>query len=112
MIIVDNSNTTGGGVFAARQNGTSKAVFGVSGAIEGNTSSDGGIFAETGGALTMPISTVIKPITRGMGFLGDVLLGTGLGAVTGLVAVGILGILASTVSKGTPYFCSMDLRLS
>ena len=42
------------------------------------------LVAETGGALSLPVATVIKPITRGLGFLGDVLLGTGMGAATGV----------------------------
>ena len=47
-VVVDNSNTTGGGYFAANQNGTQKALFGVAGAIQGNTNSDAALFAETG----------------------------------------------------------------
>lgn len=42
------------------------------------------LVAETGGALSMPVATLIKPITRGLGFFGDVLLGTGMGAATGV----------------------------
>jgi len=38
---------------------------------------------EIGGSLAMPAATLVKPITRGLGFLGDVLLGTGIGAATG-----------------------------
>jgi hypothetical protein len=48
-IILDNSSTTGGGYVTAYQNGTQKALFGVSGVIEGSTTSDCGILAETGG---------------------------------------------------------------
>jgi len=47
-IIADNSNTTGGGFFAAYQNGTQKSIFGVVGAIAGTTNSDTAVFAETG----------------------------------------------------------------
>jgi hypothetical protein len=48
-IIADNSSTTGGGTFRAYQNGSLIGTFGASGAIEGNTTSDVGLFAETGG---------------------------------------------------------------
>lgn len=40
--------------------------------------------SEVSGALAMPVATVAQPITRGLGFLGDVLLGTGMGAATGV----------------------------
>jgi hypothetical protein len=39
--------------------------------------------ADIGGTLALPVGAVAKPVTRGLGFFGDVLLGTGLGAVTG-----------------------------
>lgn len=48
-VIIDNSSTTGGGYFSVYQNGSQKAVFGTSGVILGDTSSDATIFAETGG---------------------------------------------------------------
>jgi hypothetical protein len=47
FIAADNSSSTGGGIFAAYQNGTLKTYFAVTGAIEGNTSSDAGIFADS-----------------------------------------------------------------
>jgi hypothetical protein len=50
-IIADNTSSTGGGYFAAYQNGTQKAIFGVTGAFIGDTSADSGIFAETGQAI-------------------------------------------------------------
>jgi hypothetical protein len=47
-ILADNSSGTGGGYFGAYQNGTQKAIFGVTAAFIGDTSGDAGIFAETG----------------------------------------------------------------
>ena len=47
-IILDNTSATGGGYFAAYQNGTQKAIFGLSGAVEGNTTSDCALFGDTG----------------------------------------------------------------
>jgi hypothetical protein len=49
VVVADNSNTTGGGSFSARQNGTSYAIFGVSGAIQGDTSTDAAILADGAG---------------------------------------------------------------
>jgi hypothetical protein len=40
--------------------------------------------ADIGGSLALPVATLAKPITRGLGFFGDVLLGTGMGAATGV----------------------------
>jgi hypothetical protein len=48
-IILDNSSATGGGYVTAYQNGAQKAIFGVSGVIEGNITSDCALFGETGG---------------------------------------------------------------
>ena len=47
-ISVNNGTTTGGGFIRFQQNGTTAGLVGVNGSIEGNTSSDLGIFAETG----------------------------------------------------------------
>jgi hypothetical protein len=47
-IVADNSSGTGGGYFGAYQNGTQKAIFGVTGAFIGDTSADTGVLAETG----------------------------------------------------------------
>jgi hypothetical protein len=47
-ILADNSSGTGGGYFGAYQNGTQKAIFGVTAAFIGDTSGDAGILAETG----------------------------------------------------------------
>jgi hypothetical protein len=47
-IILDNSSATGGGYVSAFQNGTQRALFGVSGAIEGNTTSDCALSGDTG----------------------------------------------------------------
>jgi hypothetical protein len=57
-VVSDNGGTTGGGAFAARQNGTQYAVFGVNGAIQGDTSTDTAIFADGTGS-------VIKLYTNG-----------------------------------------------
>jgi hypothetical protein len=48
-IVADNSSATGGGGFTSYQNGSQKAIFGTSGYIVGDTSSDAALFAETGG---------------------------------------------------------------
>jgi len=53
VVVADNSTTTGGGSFSARQNGNQYGVFGVDGAIQGNTSTDVAIFAETGKSLKL-----------------------------------------------------------
>jgi len=50
-VVADNTGTTGGGSFSARQNGTQYSIFGLDGAIQGNTSTDTAIFAETGKSL-------------------------------------------------------------
>jgi hypothetical protein len=47
-IIIDNTGTTGGGGYSARQNGSTRANFGVSGWIEGTTTSDAAVAAEGG----------------------------------------------------------------
>jgi hypothetical protein len=49
-VIADNSSTTGGGYFSARQNGTQYSIFGLDGAIQGNTSTDTAIFADGTGS--------------------------------------------------------------
>jgi hypothetical protein len=48
-IIIDNTGSTGGGSFSARQNGTETAIFGVSGAWQANTTSDAAIVATRAG---------------------------------------------------------------
>jgi len=58
-VVADNSTTTGGGSFSVRQNGTQVGAFAVDGAIQGNTSSDLAIFADSG--------SVIKFYTNGSG---------------------------------------------
>lgn len=40
--------------------------------------------SEIAGSLAAPIAAIAKPITRGLGMLGDVALGTGMGAATGI----------------------------
>jgi hypothetical protein len=47
-VIADNTNPTGGGFFAALQNGVQKAIFGVVGAFAATTNADTGVLAETG----------------------------------------------------------------
>jgi hypothetical protein len=71
-ILVDNSNTTGGGFFSSYQNGSQKAIFGVSGAIEGNTTSDCGLYAETGGGIRLYTngSSTAKAVLTSGGSLG------------------------------------------
>jgi hypothetical protein len=50
-IVADNTSSTGGGFFGCHQNGTQKAIFGLTGAFLGDTSADAGVFAETGQAI-------------------------------------------------------------
>ncbi len=50
-VVADSTGTTGGGAFSARQNGTTLALFGVSGYIEGNTTTNAFVFAESGGSI-------------------------------------------------------------
>jgi hypothetical protein len=50
-IVADNTSSTGGGYFGCYQNGTQKAIFGLTGAFIGDTSADAGVFAETGQAI-------------------------------------------------------------
>jgi hypothetical protein len=71
-IIADNSSTTGGGTFRAYQNGSLRGTFGASGAIEGNTTSDVGLFAETGGLrfYTNGSAVAAKAILDSSGRLG------------------------------------------
>jgi hypothetical protein len=74
-ILADNTGTTGGGYFASLQNGSTKGIIAVTGAIEGNTTSDFGMFAETGGALRFYVngsSTRSMSLTSG----GNLLVGT------------------------------------
>lgn len=47
-VTVDNSSNTGGGAFTARQNGSVRALFGTSGYMLADNSSDAAIYAETG----------------------------------------------------------------
>jgi hypothetical protein len=74
-VLVDNTGTTGGGYFASLQNGSTKGIIAVTGAIEGNTTSDFGIFAETGGALRFYVN---GSATRSMSLTsgGNLLVGT------------------------------------
>ena len=74
-ILVDNTGTTGGGYFASLQNGSTKGIIAVTGAIEGNTTSDFGMFAETGGALRFYVN---GSATRSMSLTsgGNLLVGT------------------------------------
>lgn len=44
----------------------------------------GQTLSELGGSLAMPGVAMLKPVTRGVGLVGDVALGTGMGALTGL----------------------------
>jgi hypothetical protein len=50
-VIADNTSTTGGGAFACYKQGAQIGLFGVDGAVLGNTSTDIAIFAETGSSL-------------------------------------------------------------
>jgi hypothetical protein len=40
--------------------------------------------ADIGGSLALPLGVIAKPVTRGLGMIGDVLLGAGIGAGTGV----------------------------
>ena len=48
VVIVDNSSNTGGGALVARQNGSTRAMFGTSGYMLADNSSDAAVYAETG----------------------------------------------------------------
>ena len=50
-IASDNTGTTGGGAFSAYVNGVQKAVFGTSGWIKGDTSTDAAVYADSGGGI-------------------------------------------------------------
>ena len=50
-VIADNTSTTGGGAFAVYKQGAQIGIFGVSGAVLGDTSADIAMFAETGSSL-------------------------------------------------------------
>jgi hypothetical protein len=52
VIAVDNSSTTGGGIFSVRQNGTVAGYYTTNGVAQGNTGSDVALYAETGKVLT------------------------------------------------------------
>jgi hypothetical protein len=89
-IFIDNSSTTGGGAFAARQNGSTKAILGVSGAIEGNTSSDAGLFSETGGGIRLYVNGSGTAVAR-IDSSGRLLVGTT--SSIGTATVGRLQVL-------------------
>jgi hypothetical protein len=72
-IIADNTNTSGGGFFAAFQNGIQKALFGVVGAFDATTNSDAGVFAETGQGIqffTNGAATTPKAVITSAGLVG------------------------------------------
>jgi hypothetical protein len=71
---VDNTGVNGGGGFIGMQNGIARALLGVSGWIEGNSTSDAAVFAEGSGNIrfyTNGSATEKMRITSG----GDVLMG-------------------------------------
>jgi hypothetical protein len=49
-IVADTSTSTGGGYFASFKNGTRYAIFGITGAIVGDTSTDAGLYSEAAGS--------------------------------------------------------------
>jgi hypothetical protein len=75
-IMADNSNAQGGGGFVARQNGSNRAVFGVSGYVEGNTSSDAAIYAETSGNIRFYTNGVFSSERMRITTTGNVGIGT------------------------------------
>jgi len=94
-VAADNTGTTGGGSFSVKQNGTQYGAFAVDGAIQGNTSSDVAIFADTGSSL--------KFYTNGSGTVKASLSTAGLFTVAGAasiqgVTVGIGNASASATS--------------
>jgi hypothetical protein len=60
QVVADNSSSTGGGVFIAKQNGLAPSLFGIEGAILGTTSTDTAIFSDATGSS-------IKLYTNGSG---------------------------------------------
>ena len=90
-IVADNSTSTGGGSFSARQNGTQYAVFAIDGAIQGNSSTDTGIFADGTGSS-------IKFYTNGSPTVKATIDSSG-----NFIAIGnkIIGINGTGVAAGT-----------
>jgi len=79
--------------------------------------------ADIGGSLALPLGVVAKPVTRGLGMLGDILLGTGIGAATGIgmaptmqqapeeaVKGGLMGGLFSGGVSGTSRLLAPNIR--
>jgi hypothetical protein len=71
-VVADNTGTTGGGLYSARQNGTQYGAFAVDGAIQGNTSTDAALFADTGSSLKFYTngSGTVKAVIDTSGNLG------------------------------------------
>lgn len=103
-VIVDNNSATGGGSYLSYQNGTNKALFGLSGAFELNTGSDvaiastiagGGIKFYTNNSTTQAMGIV----SSGNAYLGQAPTFLGLGTefiVRGQASDGVLGVMDST----------------
>lgn len=103
-VIVDNNSATGGGSYLSYQNGTKKALFGLSGAFELNTGSDvaiastiagGGIKFYTNNSTTQAMGIV----SSGNAYLGQAPTFLGLGTefiVRGQASDGVLGVMDST----------------
>jgi hypothetical protein len=121
-VAADNTGTTGGGSFSVRQNGTQYGAFSVDGAIQGNTSSDVAVFADTGsslkfytngsGTVKASISTAgLFTVAAGASIQGlTVGLGNGSASATS-TAVGISALANSTGTDATAfgYFAGENL---
>lgn len=102
-VIVDNNSATGGGSYLSYQNGTKKALFGLSGAFELNTGSDvaiastiagGGIKFYTNNSTTQAMGI----LSSGNAYLGQAPTFLGLGTefiVRGQASDGVLGVMDS-----------------
>ena len=111
-VLVDNTGTTGGGYFASLQNGSTKGIIAVTGAIEGNTTSDFGMFAETGGALRFYVN---GSATRSMSLTsgGNLLVGTTTDVgyklhVNGNINLSIGGNRSIRIGSATNYYYDLQ----
>ena len=96
-IIVDNTGTTGGSGYEAFLNGSSVAAFGTSGWIEGNTSSDGALYAGSSKGLRFYTNATERMRLDASGNLG---LGVTPSAFSGVVGLQLpsFGVIAYSSS--------------
>lgn len=107
--IIVNDGSAGKGTIAVQSGGATKALFGLSGAIEGDTSVDASVFAETGGAIRFYTNgSAAERLT--IGTTGNVSVAAGdVFPATGSQDVGVVGagwrrFLGVNGSASTPVF--------